>query len=367
VQLGAVVAIGSRRLVSAGDDANSADPGGDHAQMMLAEPLACIDVAGRSLIERMIEQFDAIDVETISVMVEAGTSLPTSLLRTARENVTIEVVSDMYSAISRKLADYSQQGIDHSFLNGAGDYAETDLLDLFCFHRESRQTATSTFDKEGRVSLWAVDCAKAQSEQLESLLADGESNSASKYFIREYVSRLTHPGDLRQLASDILRGRCQTGPSGRQVRSGVWVDEGAEIHRRARAVGPAYIGRKSKVRADALVTRCSNIEKDCCVDVGTVIEDSSILPNTNIGIWLDLCHAVASANKLLNLERNVVIEISDPSVMRSNATVPQAIAAISQPSEGLKKEERKKAADSDLRATRQMPDTWPFGENLIQE
>jgi NDP-sugar pyrophosphorylase family protein len=366
VQLGAVVAIGARRLGSAGDDANSTDPAGDHPQTLLAEPLACIDVAGRSLVERMIEQFIAIDVETVSIMVEAGTSLPTSLLRTARQNVTIEVVSDMHSAISRKLADYSQQGIDHSFLSGAGDYAETDLLDLFCFHRESRQTATPTFDKEGQLSLWAVDCAKAQSAQLENLLMNAQSNGGSKYFIREYVSRLTHPRDLRQLAVDILCGRCQTGPSGQQVRSGVWIDEGAEIHRRARVVGPAYIGRESKVKADALVTRCSNIEKDCCVDVGTVVEDSSILPNTTIGIWLDLCHAVASANKLINLERNVAIEISDPSVMRSNAAVRQPVATVSQPSEKLK-EERKKAADSDLRATRQLPDTWPFGENLIQE
>jgi carbonic anhydrase/acetyltransferase-like protein (isoleucine patch superfamily) len=366
VQLGAVVAIGSRRLGSAGDDANSTDPGGHHPQTLLAEPLACIDIAGRSLVERMIEQFVAIDVETVSVMVEAGTPLPTSLLRIARKNVTVEVVSDMYSAISRKLADYSQQGIDHSFLNGAGDYTETDLLDLFCFHRESRQKATPTFDKDGQLSLWAVDCAKAQSAQLENLFMDAESNSASKYFIREYVSRLTQPRDLRQLAGDILLGRCQTGPSGQQVRSGVWIDEGAEIHRRARFVGPAYIGRESKVKADALVTRCSNIEKDCCIDCGTVIEDSSILPNTIVGIWLDLCHAVASANKLLNLERNVMIEISDPSVMRSNAPARQPIATVSRRSEELE-EERKKAADSDLRATRQLPDTWQFGENLIQE
>jgi carbonic anhydrase/acetyltransferase-like protein (isoleucine patch superfamily) len=366
VQLGAVVAIGSRRLGSAGDDANSTDPAGDHSQTLLAEPLACIDVTGRSLVERMIEQFVAIDVEIVSVVVEAGTSLPTSLLRTVRKNVSVEVVSDLHSAISRKLADYSQQGIDHSFLNEAGDYTETDLLDLFCFHRESRQTATPTFDKEGQLSLGVVDCAKAQSAQLENLPMDAESNGASKYFIREYVSRLRHPKDLRQLAADILRGRCQTGPSGQQVRSGVWIDEGAEIHRRARVVGPAYIGRESKVKADALVTRCSNIEKDCCVDVGTVIEDSSILPNTSIGIWLDLCHAVASANKLINLERNVVIEISDPSVMRSNAAAPLRIATVSQPSEEFK-EERKKTADCDLRATRQMPDAWQFGENLIQE
>jgi NDP-sugar pyrophosphorylase family protein len=106
-------------------------------------------------------------------------------------------------------------------------------------------------------------------------------------------------------------------PWGVEVKPGIWVDEGAEIHRRARIVAPAYIGRASKVSEDTLITRCSSIERDCYVDYGTVIEDSSILPNTHIGIWLDVCHAVASGNKLLSLGRNVTLEVSDRSIMRT--------------------------------------------------
>ena len=102
-----------------------------------------------------------------------------------------------------------------------------------------------------------------------------------------------------------------------EVRPGVWLDEGSEIHRRARVVAPAYIGCASKVRADALITRLSDIERDCCIDCGTVVEDTSVLANTTIGICLDLCHAVVSGNILLNLEREVLIEISDSRVLRS--------------------------------------------------
>jgi hypothetical protein len=354
VQLGAVVAIDARSVTSS-------DAAGKQSHVMLAEPLECVDVVGRSLVERMIEHFVAIDA-VVSVLVEAGTSLPASFLPVAQKNVTIEVVSDLGSAITYKLDDYARQGIEYSFINWANAYAETDLLDLFCFHREARQTVTRTFDKEGPLSLCVVDCANAQSTSLGELSGDAESNGSSKYFIREYVARLAHPRDLRQLATDILRGRCQTGPSGRQIRSGIWIDERAEIHRRARLVAPAYIGRGSKVKADALVTRFSSIERDCCIDCGTVIEDSSILPNTSIGIWLDLCHGVASANKLLNLERDVVVEISDPSIMRSNADVRQSVVIVSE-----RGEEPKKAADSDLRAPRQIADTWRFGDTLIQE
>ena len=84
------------------------------------------------------------------------------------------------------------------------------------------------------------------------------------------------------------------------------------MHRWARIVAPAYIGRGSKIMEDTLITRHSTIEKNCCVDYGTVVEDSSILQNTDIGICLDVCHAVANGNKLLSLDRDVVIEISDP-------------------------------------------------------
>lgn len=353
MELGAVVAIGAR-------NGTSSDPAGNQPQVLLAEPLACVDVAGRSLAERMIEHFVAIDA-VVSVLVEAGTSLPAPFPRVASKKVTVEVVSDLDCAITHKLCDYAHQGIEHSFINWADAYAETDLLDLFCFHREARQTATRTFDKEGPLSLWVVDCAKAQSATIAELFGDTESNGASKYFIREYVARLAHPRDLRQLATDIIRGRCQTAPCGRQVRSGIWIDEGAEVHRRARIVAPAYIGCGSKVKADALVTRFSSIERECCIDCGTVIEDSSILPNTVIGIWLDLCHAVASANKLLNLERDVLVEISDPRIMRSNAEVRQPITSVSE-----RGEESKRVAVSDLRVS-QIADTWRFGDNLIQE
>ncbi len=50
---------------------------------------------------------------------------------------------------SRQVDQFADRGIDHAFVNWADAYAETDLLDLFCFHRESRQAATPTFDGHG--------------------------------------------------------------------------------------------------------------------------------------------------------------------------------------------------------------------------
>ncbi len=357
--LGALVVIGARNHGLTQSPVQPPEVSGSLEGSLLAAPLECVEVAGRSLVERSLERFAALNLEAISVLVESEAFIPP--FRRDYDNVEFRVPGDLSTAIRQELSSYSQQSIEHAFVNWASVYVETDLLDLFSFHREARQAATPTFDQQGPLPLWVVDCAKAQHLPIENLLRIAGQNGASEYFIREYVTRLDHPRDLRQFASDMLRGRCRTGPYGREVRPGVWLDEGAEIHRRARIVAPAYVGCDSKVRADALITRFSNIERDCCIDCGTVVEDSSVLANTNVGIWLDLCHAVVSENMLLNLEREVLIEILDSRVLRATGASRKFVSKASEPREAPER-------SSDLQEPRQLPGNWQLdNNNLIQE
>ena len=67
-----------------------------------------------------------------------------------------------------------------------------------------------------------------------------------------------------------------------------------------------------KVQANALVTRCSNLERGCEVGYGTVVEDASILRDTCLGTGLDVTHAVVWGRNLLNLRHDVALEINDP-------------------------------------------------------
>ena len=312
--LGAIVVIGL-------EDEASCSTAPQEASALLSQPLACFDVLGGSVADRVIERFVRTDVDVVSLLVPDESCIVKPRF-VGFKNVDVQIVSDLYAAICQKLKDYSRDGIEHAFVASANAYAETDLLDLFYFHRESRQAATRAVDCEGPLNLWVVDCSKADCSKArpsdcQNLLAQAQTSSAS-YFIREYVKRLMHPSDLRQFASDVLRGCCSVRPPGQEIKRGIWIDEGAEVHRRARIVAPAYIGRASKVMEDTLITRISNVEKDCCVDYGTVVENSSILQNTHIGICLDVCRAVASGNMLLSLGRNVVVEISDPSILRAN-------------------------------------------------
>ena len=76
-------------------------------------------------------------------------------------------------------------------------------------------------------------------------------------------------------------------------------------------VAPAYIGRGTRIAAQCLVTRGSSVESNCQVDYGTVVEDSSILSNSYVGIGLDLSHSVVDGNNLLNLERKIVVDFGD--------------------------------------------------------
>jgi hypothetical protein len=314
VGLGAVVVAGAEHK-----PVGSAAPQGAGRESIFAGPLACVDILGRSLTERTIDRFLEADVELVSVLVPEQ-NLPGCSFSCASEKVKAHAVSNIWSAIGQELERFSQIGIEHAFVSSANLYIDADVLDLFYFHRESRRAATRGLDREGPLELWMIDCAKAREFDIENLLKQTDV-IATTYFVGAYVNQVAHPRDLRRLVSDSLRGRCAMRPVGREIKPGIWVGEGAEIHRRSRVVAPAYIGSASCVGENTLVTRFSNIERDCYVDYGTAIEDSSILANTHVGIWLELSHAVAHGNMLMSLGRDVLLEISDPSVLRSNGSV----------------------------------------------
>lgn len=357
--LGAIVVVGVGKGVFC-----PADSEGSEQPSLLPQHLACVEVLGCSMLERMIERLLGAEAEFVSVLV-AGELECLPQLSGKFKNVKVEVANDMELATTRVLQEYAQRGIEHSFLVSASLYAETDLLDLFYFHRESRQTITHTHDAQGPLDLWVIDCVRAQYADLAALLPPSK-NGGPSYFVREYVSRMAHPRDLRRIASDALRGRCAMRPTGQEVKPGIWIDEGADVHRRARLVSPAYVGRGSKVKEDTLITRCSAIERGCHVDVGTVIEDSSVLPNTHIGIWLDVCHAIANGNKLLSLERGVTVEISDSNVMRANGSARKEarnVRAIH-----LANEKQQPVIEKAVESKKETPapEAWQLGANPIQ-
>ena len=283
-------------------------------QLPQGTALACVEVLGRSVVGRLIEEVRRAGVDAISVFAAAGVT-PQHAGVHPSTNIPVRSTEDAWGAAAQELVAYKEAGVVATLLLRADAYAECDFSDMLQFHREQGQAATRALDKEGPLDIWIVDPARlAGSGDLLTLLR----SDPARYSVRGYVNRLQDPKDLRRLVADALSSRCRLRPQGSETRPGVWMDEGAQVHRDARIVAPAYIGRGARIAPQCLITRCSNIESNCEVDYGTVVEDSSILLNSYVGIGLDLSHSIVDGNNLINLERNVTLEIADPCVIRQN-------------------------------------------------
>jgi hypothetical protein len=313
------VVIGAIIIATVEEPAISTALGIGEQHAVVKGPLGCVEIMGRSVVERMVERFLEADVERVSVLTDARVALP--LLRQSWDRVAVDDVDDIGCGLSRTLKDYSERGIEFVFVAHANLYAECDLIDWIWFHRGTHKPITRACDRNGGLDFWVADCTRSQGVEIFLLPEEKKRFDGPSYFISGYVNQVTTPWDLRRLVTDVFRRRCEMRPPGKEIRPGVWVEAGARIHRRARIVAPAYIGRGAQVREDTLITRCSNLESSCYIDYGTVIEDSSILTNSYIGIWLDVTHAVVSGNKLANVGRNVVLNISDSNVIRENMAI----------------------------------------------
>ena len=289
----AILVVGTRSLLSpAGDESFSGD-GGEPP----ASPIAGLEILGQSIVEHTITRLHSAGVNAVSVVHEAGFSL------TAGRRFVPDV-----------LMKQARKGFERVLLIRLGAYAEVDFADLLRFHGDGDAGVTRVCDGSGPLDFWVLDSAPGRRSRL-NLDSPSDVSPPSDYLTGGYVNRLADAHDLRRLVVDAFQGRCAIRPRGREVNPGVWIDDGARVHRSARIVAPAYIGRGTGVRASALITRFSNLERRCLVDYGTAIEDSSVLPYTHVGRGLNMAHAVVEGSRLVNLSRNVALTIRDANLI----------------------------------------------------
>jgi len=282
--------------------------------------LACVEILGRSVLERTVERLCRMGVQVISVVMDEASSNRSAFHRPLSP-ATLQLTAEPWAAAARMLGQYAERGIETALVAGLGAYVEFDAEEMFEFHRQRRQASTRAFHGQRALDLWVVDSKSSDNSAGNIDFWALPATRTAAYPLDGYVNPLAHARDLRRLVVDALQGRCQLLPVGREIKPRVWVDDGARLHRRARVIAPAYIGRASSVREDTLITRFSNLESFCQVDYGTVIEDSSVLSNSYVGIWLDVSHAVVCGSKLLNLSRNRTLDLADASMLRRNIAV----------------------------------------------
>lgn len=273
--------------------------------------LAGIEVLGRSVLSRMVQDLSQTKIHEMSILVDSSliSSTPDSA-----QDLSPYAAPDVWGRAKEKLLQARENGIDTVLVMLVRAYLEFDPADLIQFHRDRGEAVTRGCDERGALDLWAVNPRLVNAH--DDLLAILRQADRPYYPVRGYVNHLHTLRDLRSLCVDGLMSRCKLRPKGYEVRPGVWMAEGAQVDRAARIVAPAYIGSGARVAEQCLVTRCSSIESNSQVDYGTVVEDSWVLPNTYVGIGLDLAHSIASGSSLWNLNRDVRLEIVDPVVMR---------------------------------------------------
>jgi len=205
---------------------------------------------------------------------------------------------------------------------GMGAYMELDIAKAVKFHRAEGTPLTQLEDIQGPLDFWIVDSKWFNSAATGCTLPFryGEFPGLPvPCRMSGYVNRLAEARDLRHLVQDAFLSRCEIKPRGREVRPGVWVDEGARIHKLARLVAPVYLGRSTRVGPSAVVTRFSNLERHCQIGAGTVVDSTSVLPHTILGKGLDVSHAVVDGNNFMDVNRNLAVQIDDPNLIRDGA------------------------------------------------
>lgn len=314
MHLGAILVSGKQSL------SVSTSNGADSAVSQRPEPvsLACMEVLGQSVLERIVNRLWSAGVQYTSVIVPAGCA---SLAHIRHAKVTVgEKLKDRWIAAERALRKHAQRGRGTVLIAEVGAYVELDLAEALEFHRLQRQPVTPLYDKEGPLGYWIAEATQITSDRNFHLPFINGELVGRPYLVNRHVNRMKHPRDLRRLVVDAFLGRCSIVPPGKEIRPGVWVDEGARLHRGARLVAPSYLGCNATVQPAAVITQFSNLERRCHVGEGSVVANASVLPHTMIGSGLDVSAAVVNGSEFADLRRDVTVTIRDANLL-SDGTV----------------------------------------------
>lgn len=279
-------------------------------------PLACLDVLGMSVEERIIRRLQHFGVSLCSAVCDApreADRFTQCAALDSRVQHLHEAGEQFWQTAEQTFHRCAEDGAELVIVYRVGPYVEVDYEEMIQHHLDRRSCVTQAVDSEKTgLDLFVLsasartDAAELFQSRLQRMRRESEPFRASGY-----INRLQKAGDLRRLAMDGLLARNGVAPQGAEVKPGIWLGASARVHRKARVVAPAYIGAHAKIRASALITRGSAIERHAEVDCGTVVENTTVLPFSCLGAGLDAMHCVVGFRRLAHLVRDVEVEIHD--------------------------------------------------------
>ncbi len=277
--------------------------------------IALLPAVGLPVVQHVAARLRLQGIDEISVITDATAAAAAHFGRAAMQSGSRWMTAnagDFWRVAENVFCDYAQAGAELVLVMRIGPYCELDLEDLIQFHIEQRQRVTSVLDEGGPLDVFVINASRRNDAAFLFRHQLGSFRAPAAYFrFSGYVNRLQDARDLRRLVCDAFALKISVTPAGRQHKPGVWIEDGARIHRRARILAPAFVGAHCKIRAAAVLTRGACLEHHCNVDCGTVVEDSTLLPYTSLGAGLDIAHAVVGFRRLAHLQRSVEVDFTD--------------------------------------------------------
>ena len=279
-------------------------------------PLACLDVLGMTVEERMVRRLQHFGVTLCSVVCDApreADRFTQCAALDSRMQHLHETGEQFWRIAEQTFHSCVEDGAELIIVHRVGAYVEVDYEEMIQHHLDRRSAATRAIDSEkADLDIFVLSTsARTDAAELFQSRLQRMRRESEPFQISGYVNRLQKATDLRRLATDGLLARNGVTPQGTEVKPGIWYGPLARVHRKARVVAPAFIGAHAKIRASALITRGTAIERHAEVDCGTVVENSTVLPFSCLGAGLDAMHCVVGFRRLAHLVRNVEVEIHD--------------------------------------------------------
>jgi carbonic anhydrase/acetyltransferase-like protein (isoleucine patch superfamily) len=210
----------------------------------------------------------------------------------------------------------ARQGVEQFLVVSVQSYAEIDLLDFVRYHRERRTPATVASNQEGPLGVEILSRTSLTWRQAGSRCEPSESPRTSEYCFQGYAKHLRSAKGYSDLVTDALSGQCELTPRGSQFGADTWVAENARIADSVRFNGPCFVGADTLLCEGVTVGPFSSIEDGCVVECGTMILESTILPQTLVSAGLNIRRSVVDGPQLEHLDSGVVADLFSAGLAR---------------------------------------------------
>jgi hypothetical protein len=285
-------------------------------------PTVLVDVLGRSTLQRTIDSLISAGAEEVIILSDSDSASPEIRdLNVANARVIKSGAENVWRTAETLFVQCAESA-SNVFLIRLNAYMEL-KWDAIVQHHEQHMNRVTRVWCDDQKPLDVFLASASRRNEVAFLLRSGLTQLRTEcvpYNVGqndedEYVNLLEHEFDLRRLASDALHCTCNLRPDGVEVRPGIWAGAGSRIERSARLVAPVYIGRRARVCPGAVITRGSAVEHHSFVGRGTMVENTTVLPLTQLGPGLEICHSIVGQRQLFHLQRNACTPIQDPRLL----------------------------------------------------